>query len=127
MVYGPFSLLFLAVFMAVNLILLPFAYLKTALHKFLLAIRFNSSSYLKNLGIYIVMGIPFLLCAQFSDVYRFMVHTYDTKPRQQTEQNYLKTIRLADFDKFLTLVIELINDEGLMEMKANEFIQSLKK
>jgi len=82
LVYSPLSLLILAIFVVVNLILLPFAYLKTVLHKTLLATRYNSSSYLKHLFIYIVMGIPFLLCAQFSDAYRFMVHTYDTKPRQ---------------------------------------------
>ena len=81
-VYAPFSLCFLALFSAVNLLLLPFAYLKTVLHKIFLLKHYKSRTYCKRLGIYVVLGIPFLLCAQFTDVYRFLVHSYDSKERQ---------------------------------------------
>jgi len=101
LVYGPLSLCLLAVFIAVNMVLLPFAYLKAVIYKALLVIRHKSCSNFGQLCIYIVMGVPFLLCAQVTDVYRFLIHTYNSKQRQQNEQNYLKTIRLEDFDEFL--------------------------
>ena len=98
MVYGPLSLCLLAVFMTVNMALLPFAYLKTVVYKALLVARYKSCSYCGNFCIYIVMGVPFLLCAQVTDVCRFMAHTYNTKQRQQDERTYQKTIRLSDFN-----------------------------
>jgi len=78
-VYAPFSLCFLAVFCAVNLALLPLAYLKTVLHKILLLKYYKSRTYCKRLGTYVVLGVPFLLCAQVTDVYRFLAHSYDRK------------------------------------------------
>jgi hypothetical protein len=94
LVYGPLSLCLLAVFMTVNMALLPLAYLKTLIYKALRVLRYKSYKNCKHFLIYIVMGIPFLLCAQVTDVYRFMVHTYNTKQRQQDEKKYQKTIRL---------------------------------
>jgi hypothetical protein len=81
LVYGPLSLILLAVFITVNIALLPLAYLKTVIYKALLLLRYKSYYYCGNLCIYIVMGIPILLCAQVADVYRFMAHTYNTKQR----------------------------------------------
>jgi hypothetical protein len=78
-VYATLSICFLTVFCAVNLALIPVAYLKTVIHKVFLFMRFRSTRYGKNLGIYIVLGIPFLLCAQITDVYRFLSHSYDSK------------------------------------------------
>ena len=44
-VFLPISLCLLAIFMVVNLVLLPLAYLKTTVHKFLLLMRFKSTLY----------------------------------------------------------------------------------
>ena len=77
--YTPIFLCVLAVFIAVNFILLPLAYLKTLLHKLILVRRVTSRSNCGNLGIYMIFGVPFLLCAQLNDIYRFLVHTFDTK------------------------------------------------
>ena len=85
LVYGPFFLCLLAVFITVNMALLPFAYLKTVIYKALIVTRYKSCSHLGHLCVYIVMGVLFLLCAQVVDVYRFLVHTYNTKQRQQNE------------------------------------------
>ena len=85
LVYGPLSLFLFAVFIAVNMALLPFAYLKAVIYKSLLVIRYKTCSYFGQLCMYIVMGVPFLLCAQVTDLYRFSMHTYNTKQRQQNE------------------------------------------
>jgi len=110
LVYGPLSLCLLAVFIAVNMALLPFAYLKAVIYKSLFVIRYKSFSYFGQLCMYIVMGIPFLLCAQFTDLYRFSIHTYNTKQREQNEENYLKTIRLEDFNEFLVHLNKMISN-----------------
>ena len=44
-VFLPISLCLLAIFMIVNLVLIPLAYVKTAVHKFLLLIRFHNTLY----------------------------------------------------------------------------------
>ena len=63
--------------MAVNAILLPFAYFKTLLHKLLLLIRYKSASHCENLVIFIFLGLPFLVFAQITDAIRFMAHSYE--------------------------------------------------
>lgn len=62
-VYFPLSIIVLAIFMTVNAALIPAAYFKTILHKILLLKKFKSASHSKNLVIFIVLGLPFLLCA----------------------------------------------------------------
>jgi len=42
LLYGPLSLCLLAVFMTVNMVLLPFAYMKTVVYKALLVVRYKS-------------------------------------------------------------------------------------
>ena len=80
-VYFPVALTVLAVFMIVNLVLLPFAYLMTVVHKAMLLKRYKSSNQCQSLGLFIVLGIPILLIAQFADAYRFLVHSYSTNER----------------------------------------------
>lgn len=126
-VYATLSICFLTVFCAVNLALIPVAYLKTVIHKVFLFMRFRSTRYGKNLGIYIVLGIPFLLCAQITDVYRFLAHSYDSKQRQQTDETFLKTIRLDDFDQFLVFIDEMITQNGQTEMNAKELIWKIQE
>lgn len=75
-IYLPVSLLALSIFMVVNLVLIPFAYLKTALHKLLLLVRLKSTVYCQELVVWVLAGVPILLVAQVADAFRFMVHTY---------------------------------------------------
>lgn len=81
-VYFPLSLVLLAVFMAVNVALLPFAYVKTIVHKALLLKRYKSQRHSRNLLVFVALGIPFLVLAQFTDAVRFMVHSYNSNQRQ---------------------------------------------
>ena len=72
----------LALFISVNLILLPFAYLKTILHKILLVKSYRGREQCINLVVFIALGIPFLIAAQVTDVYYFLRHTYRAKQQK---------------------------------------------
>ena len=80
-VYFPISLILLAIFIAVNLLLTPFAYIKTVTHKVLLFKRYKSKSFGQSLLTFFLLGIPFLLCSQFIDAAKFMNHTYSKRQR----------------------------------------------
>ena len=88
LVYAPFSLVLVVVFISVNLLLLPIAYFKTLIHKALLFQRYRNSSSLQNLFIFFLLGIPLLVLALFPDTYRFVRHTYTSRLRQQQDRNY---------------------------------------
>lgn len=64
-------------FIGLNLVLLPFAYLKTILAKILLtkagAIHFTE------VLVYALFGLPFLLALQVTDLYDFVTWSLDTK------------------------------------------------
>ena len=62
-VYFPLSLCVLVIFMTVNAVLIPFAYVKTVIHKALLLGRYRSKSHYQNLAIFICFGILFLTLA----------------------------------------------------------------
>ena len=59
--YVPVFLVCLAFFMISNLLLLPFAYLKTIVHKATLMRRYKSVNYCGSLLFFIVFGVPLLL------------------------------------------------------------------
>ena len=69
--------------MAINLLLLPFAYIKTIWHKVNLLRHYKSRTHCLELCIFIFGGIFLLLLAQFSDAYYFMKHSTSLKQRQQ--------------------------------------------
>ena len=81
-VYFPFALVLLVIFITVNAVLIPFAYLKTLIHKSSLLSRYKSCNHGLKLLIYIFLGIPFLVLAQFTDAVRFLRHTYSNKQKQ---------------------------------------------
>lgn len=125
-VYFPFSLVLLAVFMAVNAALIPFAYIKTVTHKFILLKTYRSAVHLKNLAIYIFMGVPFLLVAQFTDAVRFIRHSYSNKQRQQTDKFYKLRISLVEFNKFNRYIKKKL-DKGVTDMNAIKFIKKMRE
>ena len=53
----------MTVFVTVNLLLMPLAYIKTIIHKILLFKTYRGKEQLRNIAIYFFLGIPFLLCA----------------------------------------------------------------
>ena len=78
-VYSMVLMVTMPVFMAVNLLLAPFAYLKTVVHKFKLHRHYKASSTLSSFLLYIVAGLPLLVCSQIMDLYYFTVHTFSDK------------------------------------------------
>ena len=62
-VYAPISLVILLVFMCVNLILLPFAYLMTVVHKVILLRRYRSKYQFQALLSFLTLGIPLLIAS----------------------------------------------------------------
>ena len=125
-VYFPLSVLVLAVFMAVNALLIPFAYLKTVYHKMLLLKRYRSQSHCKNLLTFTLLGVPFLIIAQFTDAVRFMRHSYSSDQRQQIDRYYKLSISLSEFRKLFNNVNVHI-EEGFEEMNAIEFVNLLRE
>ena len=83
--------------MVVNLILLPLAYFKTIAHKIILLYRFRTMNQIKNLLVFIAIGIPLLVLAQFPDAVRFFIHTFSDKAGKQENKNYSKRIEFKDF------------------------------
>ena len=78
-VYSMVLMVTMPVFVAVNLLLAPFAYLKTVVHKFKLHRHYKASSTLSSFLLYIVAGLPLLVCSQIMDIYYFTVHTFSDK------------------------------------------------
>ena len=69
----------LAVFMVVNLALLPIAFVKTVVHKAVLLKKYGGGWHLRNLLIFLFFGVPLLAVTQLTDVYFFMQHTFSNK------------------------------------------------
>ena len=76
-VYFPLSLMVLALFIAVNLVLLPLAYLKTVVHKAALFKRYKATTQCQSLFGFLIFGVFLLLIAQIIDAYYFIAHTYN--------------------------------------------------
>ena len=77
LVYVPVALFMALYFAIVNFLLIPFAYIKTVVHKFkLYKTAGGMPLYRNNLVIYILFGIPLLLISQVTDLYWFFKHSY---------------------------------------------------
>jgi len=117
-VFSSIGIIILAVFMAVNFAMFPIAYIKTVIHKGVIFHKYRGSEFGKNLLFFMLLGIPFLLCSQVTDVYHFMKHTFKSKQQQQNERLYEEILTLADFTKFLNKLEGLIEKNGIYQMKA---------
>jgi len=83
--------------MMVNLILLPIAFIKTIVHKAMLLYRFRTMNQIKNLFVFIALGIPLLVLAQLPDAVRFFISTFSDQAAKQENRNYSKAIAFEDF------------------------------
>ena len=61
--FCPLAIVILAYFMAVNLILLPFAYVKTIVHKAFLLNSYRGANHCQSLATWVLLGVPLLLVA----------------------------------------------------------------
>jgi len=83
-IYFPLILVLSIVFIVANVILIPFAYIKTLIHKISLFARKQSSC--QTMVFYFFFGIPMLLVAQVTDFYWFVKHAYMWEKQEVTEE-----------------------------------------
>lgn len=114
-VYGFFAILFGAVFLAVNLVLMPFAFLKTCVHKISL-IRKGMITVLDCLA-YVVLGLPLLLVSQLTDLWAFLKTLFDTT----TKVTDNRRVEVLDERTFRELH-KFLKDIDCSDMKAKELI-----
>jgi len=60
-VFSIYAVILLAIFMSVNLVLMPFAYLKSLAHKVVLFKHYHGADQLKNVLFFAILGVPLLL------------------------------------------------------------------
>jgi len=107
-VFAIYSALLLAVFMTVNLALVPFAYVKTLIHKVTLYRHYRGADQLQRVLVFAFFGVPMLLGSQVSDVYYFLRHTFKSRQQKQQERLFEHTISLADFQLFVSKIDHFI-------------------
>jgi len=82
----PF-MMFAGVFILSNIALLPFAYLYSLVHKFLIMVRKCSGSNVYDFFLFFFFGVVILLLAQFRDLYDFTRKCFFMNPGQITDMN----------------------------------------
>ncbi len=99
--------LFLVLFLAYSLILLPFCYIKGIITYFNLQLQYRINPILKFLNIckWIVLGIPFLFYIYFLDIYDILTTIYQKNVRHTKEvvrlKNFISNEDVLIFLKFI--------------------------
>ena len=119
--YFPLLLILSIIFVTVNAVLIPFAYIKTVIHKAILLSTYKSANQCYNLVIFVIFGLPILVFSQFVDLMRFVKHSYGGRQRQQIDRHYKLDISLAEFNKLMYYLNDMI-EKGASEMNAIEFV-----
>ena len=78
-IYTPFLIIISVIFLAFNLIMMPFAFLKTLIHKILIVSRGEIPFY--SIFSYLVIGLPLLILSQFTDLWAFIKSSFFTRKR----------------------------------------------
>ena len=86
-IYTPFLVIISVIFLALNLIMMPFAFLKTLIHKILIVSRGETPFY--SIFSYLVIGLPLLVLSQFTDLWAFIKSSFFTRKRYQSDNIYI--------------------------------------
>lgn len=62
------------------------------------------------------------MISQLTDALRFLKNTYSSEKRLQEDRNYSKIVSQKEFDEFYSIVNQIIDEDGLNEINALEFI-----
>ena len=120
--FYTFVILFLSViYIAFNLILLPFAYLKAVGHKIVLLTKKRVS--LSTCLLYILLGLPLLIVAQVTDYYTFLQVSYSTRKRYQSDEVFV--ISLNQFNMIHRVLLEAKEKE--VDIKAVDLVTFLRE
>lgn len=102
--YLPVVLILTVIFVVANLILLPFAYVKVVIHKFILLYRTNESDCLVNAFIFLIFGLLILLVTQITDLYYFLKLSLGWDQSITEERQKYPVVSIAAFNKFFSIV-----------------------
>ena len=103
-------------FVALNLLMLPFAYMKTILAKTRLARA--GAIRVSDVILYVIIGIPLLLLLQIPDLYDFLVWSLDQKDFGKKSQTTISKAQFLAFYEFL----QQIDEEG-QAITARELVK----
>ena len=99
-IFFPFSVFFTAMFLLCNCIMLPFAYLKSLLHKAILIGNLKLTGFLHFL-LWLVVGPLILAFSLLSDTLVFFIQTYTDKSKSFSACEHLPaTVTAQDLTKF---------------------------
>ena len=113
--YLPFGLFSTIVFAALNLCLLPFAFVKSLLHKILIVFRVQKPQCLVELIQFTFFGLPMMTCGQIVEIKQFVVHLLNWEQKQRSVSSTIHIITAPVFSDFITflrqqsLTLETIN------------------
>ena len=97
------SIIISVIFVALNIILMPFGYLKTCYDKILLA-KCSIISYSQVLA-FVLFGLLKGILVQFTDLWAFLKSSWDTEEKRSSKTIF--TIDRANFNMFYKIVINL--------------------
>ena len=102
LVYAIIAVNLSAFFIAFNLLMAPFAYLKVCLHKFNLG-RSGLTSFTNFFG-YVIIGLPVLLVSQVTDLWAFLKTSTRTEKVYQSDEIFV--ISLQSFNMFYKRLVD---------------------
>lgn len=105
-IYSPFLILLLLVFIFCNILLTPFAYCKTLVHKCKLLNDNKRSEQLRKFFFYLFMGPFMLLFSQISDAFWFLVQAYKWNHTEDVAPLVFYKVSLSAFNKFVEIIDE---------------------
>ena len=121
--YLPFMLSCFFVFFTLNLILLPFTFMKVLFHKLILICKANKSTTIHKIGsflLYLCFGLLFLIYQLFADCIAFIRHLYSNNLEKQFKDQRViddfKPSTLIDYLKFIKQIKE--NEMSIDELFA---------
>lgn len=92
-IYAVFLIPLSALFLALNLVMLPFAYLKTCYFKIRLTLKGRIEA--SEIFVYIVIGLPVLIFTQVTDLWDFLKLSFSTRKPAASDDTFV--ISLAAF------------------------------
>jgi len=102
LLYTVVALMLSVYYLIANLLMMPFAYLKTCGHKISLLTKKRIG--LANCLLYILIGLPLLIVAQATDLYTFLLVSFSTRKRYQSDDIFV--ITTAQFDEVHQILLE---------------------
>ena len=126
--YMPIAFILTVIFFAINICLIPFAYLFAIAHKIKLCfsprIHRSSKELLTDLGIFVVLGVVFLSLSQLTDIYYFVKQLFYWKA-QKLDQHKVDSISITAFTTLEKVVKGMLHEIQLDPRRDQTFVSSI--